>query len=302
MNISYENKMNLAFDKPLEYKNLLLYPATLTYYSLFASAEECLDVSRLDEKNKRLLRLPYLDYMYEKSLIDENFKNRWNMLICILNIVLKEEQPFDILREKGRVIIKVYQRSENYELLNKEYVATRANFLQQYKNQNPPIDEVQKLSTELTELQEKMYNNIMINSEDFDEIRKLIMLQNDIKPQHYDAQTERLLYEMKAKLRTTRASKSDTDFEDLITVVSYCMNKNQEEMEKLTIRRFNRYLDIVMKKDDYYLYKQLELSGMIKMKSDLPHWINHYEPKGKFDDVLVDSSGLMSSLKDGGKI
>ncbi len=302
MNISYENKMNLAFDKPLEYKNLLLYPATLTYYSLFASAEECLDVSRLDEKNKRLLRLPYLDYMYEKSLIDENFKNRWNMLICILNIVLKEEQPFDILREKGRVIIKVYQRSENYELLNKEYVATRANFLQQYKNQNPPIDEVQKLSKELTELQEKMYNNIMINSEDFDEIRKLIMLQNDIKPQHYDAQTERLLYEMKAKLRTTRASKSDTDFEDLITVVSYCMNKNQEEMEKLTIRRFNRYLDIVMKKDDYYLYKQLELSGMIKMKSDLPHWINHYEPKGKFDDVLVDSSGLMSSLKDGGKI
>lgn len=302
MNISYENKMNLAFDKPLEYKNLLLYPATLTYYSLFASAEECLDVSRLDEKNKRLLRLPYLDYMYEKSLIDGNFKNRWNMLICILNIVLKEEQPFDILREKGRVIIKVYQRSENYELLNKEYVATRANFLQQYKNQNPPIDEVQKLSKELTELQEKMYNNIMINSEDFDEIRKLIMLQNDIKPQHYDAQTERLLYEMKAKLRTTRASKSDTDFEDLITVVSYCMNKNQEEMEKLTIRRFNRYLDIVMKKDDYYLYKQLELSGMIKMKSDLPHWINHYEPKGKFDDVLVDSSGLMSSLKDGGKI
>lgn len=302
MNISYENKMNLAFDKPLEYKNLLLYPATLTYYSLFASAEECLDVSRLDEKNKRLLRLPYLDYMYEKSLIDENFKNRWNMLICILNIVLKEEQPFDILREKGRVIIKVYQRSENYELLNKEYVATRANFLQQYKNQNPPIDEVQKLSKELAELQEKMYNNIMINSEDFDEIRKLIMLQNDIKPQHYDAQTEKLLYEMKAKLRTTRASKSDTDFEDLITVVSYCMNKNQEEMEKLTIRRFNRYLDIVMKKDDYYLYKQLELSGMIKMKSDLPHWINHYEPKGKFDDVLVDSSGLMSSLKDGGKI
>lgn len=302
MNISYENKMNLAFDKPLEYKNLLLYPATLTYYSLFASAEECLDVSRLDEKNKRLLRLPYLDYMYEKSLIDGNFKNRWNMLICILNIVLKEEQPFDILREKGRVIIKVYQRSENYELLNKEYVATRANFLQQYKNQNPPIDEVQKLSKELAKLQEKMYNNIMINSEDFDEIRKLIMLQNDIKPQHYDAQTERLLYEMKAKLRTTRASKSDTDFEDLITVVSYCMNKNQEEMEKLTIRRFNRYLDIVMKKDDYYLYKQLELSGMIKMKSDLPHWINHYEPKGKFDDVLVDSSGLMSSLKDGGKI
>ena len=73
-------------------------------------------------------------------------------------------------------------------------------------------------------------------------------------------------------------------------------------MEEMTIRRFNRYLDFAMKKEDYYLYKQLELSGMIKMKSDLPHWIGHYKPKGKFDDVLVDSSGLMSSLENGGKI
>lgn len=52
MNISYENKINLAFDKPLEYKSLLLYPATLPYYSIFVSADECLDVSRIDEKIK----------------------------------------------------------------------------------------------------------------------------------------------------------------------------------------------------------------------------------------------------------
>ncbi len=302
MNISYENKMNLAFDKPLEYKNLLLYPATLMYYSIFASAEECLDVSRLDERNKRLLRLPYLDYIYEKSLIDDGFKNRWNMLICILNIVFGKDQPFDILREKGKVIIKVYQRSENYELLNKEYVALKANFLQQYKNQKPTAEEIQRISYELSDMQKKMYNNIIIGSEDFDEIRKLIMLQNDIKPQHYDARTEKLLYEMKEKLRATRKSDDGTDLEDLITVVSYCTQKNHKEMEEMTIRRFNRYLDFAMKKEDYYLYKQLELSGMIKMKSDLPHWIGHYKPKGKFDDVLVDSSGLMSSLENGGKI
>ena len=162
MNISYENKMNLAFDKPLEYKNLLLYPATLMYYSIFASAEECLDVSRLDERNKRLLRLPYLDYIYEKSLIDDGFKNRWNMLICILNIVFGKDQPFDILREKGKVIIKVYQRSENYELLNKEYVALKANFLQQYKNQKPTAEEIQRISYELSDMQKKMYNNIIL--------------------------------------------------------------------------------------------------------------------------------------------
>mgnify|MGYP006918869940 FL=1 len=302
MNISYENKMNLAFDKPLEYKSLLLYPATLPYYSIFASADECLDVSRLDEKNVRLLRLPYLEYLYEKSLIDESFKNKWNMLICILNIVLKEDQPFDILRQEGKLYIKVYQRSENYELLNKEYTILRTNFLAQHKEQKASKQELETIAKKLSDIQDKMYVNIMIGSEEFEEMRQLIMMQNDIKSQHYDAQTEKFLYEMKQKLQQTRAGNDNTDLEDLITVVSYSMNINPLEMENMTIRRFNRYLHIVVSKDDYYMYKQLELSGMIKMKSDLPHWINHYEPKGKFDDILVDSKGLMSSLQDGDKI
>lgn len=301
MELSYENKINLAFDKPLTYKSLLLYPATLPYYSIFAAADECLDTSRIDEKNKKLLRLPYLDYLYEKSLVDNNFKNKWNMLICILNIVFKEDQPFDIVRQEGRVYIKVYQRSEKFELLNKEYTIIRTNFLQQHKKNDASKEELEQVAKKLSELQEKMYNSVMIGSEDFDIMRKMIMLQNDIKSQHYDAKTEEFLYQMKEKLSSTRKS-DNTDLEDLITVVSYSMRIDPIEMENMTIRRFNRYLKIVMNKDDYYMYKQLELSGMVKMKSDLPHWISHYEPKGKFDDVLVNNDEFVSTLKNGGKI
>ena len=47
------------------------------------------------------------------------------------------------------------------------------------------------------------------------------------------------------------------------------------------------------------MYKPLELSGAIKLKSEIPHWIKHYEPKGRFDDVLVDSGNLLTSLGDG---
>lgn len=301
MELSYENKMNLAFDKPLEYKSLLLYPVTLPYYSIFASADECLDVSRLDEKNKKLLRLPYLDYLYEKSLLDNSFKNKWNMLICILNIVFRKDQPFDIIRQEGRVYIKVYQRSEKYELLNKEYTIIRTNFLQQHKEKEASEVELEDVAKKLTELQEKMYNHIMIGAEDFDIIRDMIMQQNDIKPQHYDIKTEQLLYQMKAKLSSTRKT-DGTDLEDLITIVCYSMHIKPEEMIDMTIRRFNRYLNIITSKDDYYMYKQLELSGMIKMKSDLPHWISHYKPKGKFDDVLISNEEFVSSLKNGGKI
>lgn len=300
MNISYENIMNLAFDKPLEFKTLSLYPAKLPYYSIFSSAEECLDISRLNERDLRLMRLPYLEYIYEKSLVDEGFKNRWNMLICILSIVL-QEQSFDIIREDGRLYLKVYQRSKDYELLNKKYIELQNKILLEHKSSGKvEKDNLINISKELETLKEAMYNIIKIGSEDFDEMRELIMLQNDIKPQHFDAETEDLLYKMKAKLKEASQSKADgINFEDLIDIVSYCTHFTVQELEQMTIRRFHRYLDIALSKDDYYMYKTLELSGAIKLKSELPHWIRHYEPKGKFDDILIDGGKITSELKEG---
>lgn len=301
--ISYENRMNLAFDKPLEYKGILLYPATLEYYSIFAVADECLDVNRVDEKDKRLLRLPYLDYMYEKGLVDAQAQYRWSMLIYILRIVFGESQPFEIERENGKIYIKVYQRSENYELLNKEYTILRANFFASHKEEKATKEQLNEISKKLTDLQKKMFNIITIGSEEFEELRKLIMVQNDIKIEvKYDERTRQLLDEMREKLKQTRANDNDVDFEDLMTAVSYMMHINQSEMEHMTIRRFNRYLDIALKKDDYYMYKSLEVSGQVKFKSEIKHWLSHYEPKSKYDGLLINSSDFMSSLGDGGKI
>lgn len=300
MDISYENRMNLIFDKPLEYKKVLLYPATLSYYSIFSSAEDCLDVSRLNEKDINLLRLPYLDYMYRKSLTDENFKNKWDMLICILTIVFKENQPFDILKKDKDIYIKVYQRSDNYEKLVEEYDKLKKDFVDNY--QNKKLEEAKHISKKMEEIKNKIYNFVLLNSNDFEYIRKLIMLQNDIKPQHYNAKTEKFLREMQEKLQSMKNSKSSVELEDLITVVSYSLNKDMKDMENMTIRRFNRYLEIVTSKDDYYMYKELELNGSIKVKSELQHWIKHYTPKGKFDNILIENEELVSSLKNEKKI
>lgn len=301
MNISYENQINMAFDKPLEYKKVLLYPATLPYYSIFACADECLDAARVDEKDISLLRLPYLEYMYEKSLINENFKNKWDMLVCVLGIVFGNEQPFDILRENGQLYIKVYQRSEDYEKLNQQCEELKRSITDRYGDKELNKTELINLANRIQDIQNKMFNYVMINSTDFDKIRDLIMLQNDIKSEHFDAKTEEFLYRMKEKLKKTRGT-NDTDLEDLITVVGYNIGKTNEELYNITIRRFNRYLQYVLSKDEYYMYKQLELCGMIKMKTELPHWIRHYEPKGRFDDILVNGNEMLSGLKDGGTI
>lgn len=137
MELSYENEINLAFDKPLEYKKILLYPATLPFYSIFASADECLDVSRIDEKDIGLLRLPYLDYMYHKSLRDKSFKYRWDMLAFILKVSLGDTQPFDLIMKEGNVVLRVYQRSQDYDKWEKEYEKQKEYFFDQSKKNKP---------------------------------------------------------------------------------------------------------------------------------------------------------------------
>lgn len=288
MNLTSEDISNLSFDEPLEYKNILLYPATMKYYHIFLIAEESLDISRIEEKDKRLLRLPYLDYLYEKSLLNEEFKIRWNILLGVLNIVFGEKQNFEILKDNGKIIIKVYQKSNDFELLNKEYTILKS-------QKNPNKLQLKK------ELEEKMYNVIIVGAEDFEEIRQRIMYQNDIVPQHYSKKTEQYLYEMKKKLRKAKPS-NNIELEDLITAVAYSLNMTNKEIEKMTIRRFNRLLNIVMTKDDYYLYKELELSGKIETKQKISHWLSHYKPKGKFDDILIEGNNFMSSLGNEGKI
>ena len=304
MELSYENEINLAFDKPLEYKNVLLYPATLPFYSIFASADECLDVSRIDERDIRLLRLPYLDYMYEKSLKDKSFKYRWDMLAIILKVVLGETQPFDIITIEGKIVLRVYQRSQDYEKWEKEYNEKKEYFFNQAKKNNPGTEQIISFSEQLKKIEEKMYKSIDFNAQDFEQIRQMIMVQNDIVPQHYNAQTEKLLYEMKQKLKMAQNSgkKSNMTLEDLVDILSYCTGWRNGDMWEMTIRRFNRMLDKALKKDDYYMYKQLELCGMIKMKSEVPSWTSHYRPKGKFDDILTDGGALLSSLGEENKI
>lgn len=299
MNISYENKINLAFDKPLEYKGIYLYPATLPYYSIFLNADECLNVSRLEEKDIRLLRLSYLDYLYEKSLRDNVYKGKWDMLIYILNIVLKD-QSFEIVKENGHVILKVYQRTNDYDLFNEEYEKLKKDIIQKYN----AIRDIENVAIEqdlnkLNNLKEKMFESVILNEADFDEIRQLIMYQNDIKAENYSSKVTAMLEETKRKISQINKSKDDLSMEDLITAVAYSARIKPEDMYNMTIRRFNRYLYITRNKDDFYLYKQLELSGNIELKSELPYWIKHFEPIGKYDDVLINNSSLLSSVQDG---
>lgn len=292
MEISYENRMNMVFDKPLEYKGIYLYPATLFDYGVFVNADEYLDISRMEEKDIDLLRLPYLEYVYKKAQKDDGFKLKYEMLLYILHVVLKD-QEFDIIEKDGGLCLKVYQRTDKYQELEEKYNKIKNDVLIMYqKTQNLQDINIKKNILLLDDYKKIMFSEVFITCEEFDEIRQLIMEQNDIKSEHYPKHIEDMLYENKKKL--SEINSDNTTIEDLISVVSYMTGISMKDMSEMTIRRFHRYYNLIRLKDDYYLYKGQELAGTIEMKSPLPYWISHYEPKGKFDDVLIKNSPLLS--------
>ena len=104
----------------------------------------------------------------------------------------------------------------------------------------------------------------MLSSEDFENIRQLIMLQNDIKPQHFNAETEKLLYEMKIKLKSTRKDNSYTTMEDLITIVSYSMHISNEEFNR-NLEQYDILLNSVTKEDELMAINESILSSYEEM-------------------------------------
>lgn len=293
VNMNLNNIMALAFDKPLEYKSLFLYPAKMAHYYLFKTALDTLFLSRELETDINLLRLPYLEYLYEKSLVDEEYRMKWNGLIYILKITL-QDQNFDILRKQGKIYIKVYQSTEYYKLLKSEY----DKILEDIKNTTIEPADLIVLKEKLAEIEDKM-PYVMLISEDFEELKYMICEQNDIKVEIYSAEMEKYLKETKDKISRINSMKfgDDVTLEDMITAVANNLKlTNRSEIFDMTIRCFNRYLDILYNKDDYYMYKSAILNGNIKMDKEPSFWIKKHKPKGKYDGVLVESNSLTSKF------
>lgn len=296
MKIDYINKLHLSFDEPLEYRKVHLYPAKVEHYPVFNLAYDVLYVSRETEKDLNLMRLPYLEYLYQKSLKDEEYKEKWNTLEYILRIVFENQSFNFILKEDNRIYIRVGQRTNFYNLLEEEYKKLQKELLDMIINNISRLNNEYRIKEkEINKLEEKMFTYVFFNSEDFEDIKYLICVQNDIKVEHFNNATKKTLEKLKENLNSI-SNNNSLELEDLISFVAKDLELiSTKEVKQMTIRRFNRYLNIIFNKDDYYLYRSAELNGTIKAGS-ITHWIKHYEPKGKYDDVLLKKSNLLSEI------
>ena len=140
-----------------------------------------------------------------------------------------------------------------------------------------------------------MINGIEINSDIFDVLRKIIIIQNDID---FDI-NEFMNYEAEQALNKARnlLEKDNSTIEDYIDSYAIATKSRNDEIMNLSIRKFNRYIKRLNMYDDYKISMSASMSGMVTFKNPIRHWMIMLENKDRYETVKTNSEEF-NEIKD----
>lgn len=140
-----------------------------------------------------------------------------------------------------------------------------------------------------------MVNDLEIDSELFDAIRKIIIIQNDID---FDID-EFINFEAEQALNRARnlLDKDSSTIEDYIDSYVVATKSSDKEVSELTIRKFYRYIRRINMFEDYKICQSASMSGMVTFKNPISHWMIQIERNDKYDNVKT-SSEEFNDIKD----
>lgn len=177
--------------------------------------------------------------------------------------------------------------------------------------------EILKLSLRITNEQIQYYqnengkyelllNNEKIDANDFDIIKDIICLQNNIElpDENIHPDLKKALDEAQDYYNEIHSSGKVGTLEDQMICVSISTSYKFEDIYNLTIRKFTKILQRVDFKLHYQIYKTAEMGGMVTFKKPIENWTNNLSRtfEEKYENVMVDSEGFtakvnMSDLK-----
>lgn len=140
-------------------------------------------------------------------------------------------------------------------------------------------------------------NGELITDKIFDDIRRIVIVQNDID---FDIDKfmniDTVIALEKAKAYEMQKNKEKSDIEDYIDSLAIAMDYTEEEIAKLTIHKFWRYVKRVSKRDEYNACRQGQMSGFVTFKEPLSHWMTSFEVEDKYKDLKTDEDELRSKV------
>jgi hypothetical protein len=255
------NDRYFYYDKPVPFGHVSIYPIRIYDYIDFYYAVDCLLINKNRIPDVKIIQMSYLDYIY-------------------LRILMELRQP--------------EEDSENYNLHIIEKFLTLISLSLKVKEENITfeLDENDKAILVL-----KDYNGktIKINGKQFDEIKRIICEYNmvDLPDETIDPKLEKALEDAR-KFKDKNKEKTGS-LEDQLICVMISTSLKLEDIENLTIRKFQKILERVDHKLHYQLYKTAEMNGA-EFKIKPSHWMSEIR-QDKYAGLIVDYDETINKFK-----
>lgn len=134
-------------------------------------------------------------------------------------------------------------------------------------------------------------NDILINSKDFDDIRKIILYQNivDYDDSYVDPDIKKLQDRYNNLVSKKSGNVEMPTLEDLIICMISELGYQINYVQMLTYRKFCLLMKKIEDKIDYKIFKTAEMGGMVTFKEPIEHWI-YKKKKNKFSNAFAKAS------------
>ena len=139
-------------------------------------------------------------------------------------------------------------------------------------------------------------NGELITPQIFDDIRRIIIIQNDIDfdiDEFLNYDTEQRLLKAQKDLDK---NKDKANIEDYIDSLVIAMNTTEDRVMNMTIRKFWRYIKRYQLHESYTIAKTGECSGMVSFKEPIKHWMISLEEDDKYKHLKADENEIRSKI------
>lgn len=140
-------------------------------------------------------------------------------------------------------------------------------------------------------------NGEEVTSEKFDDLRRIIIIQNDVDFNiddfiHYDTEQEL----KKAQDYESRKNKEKYTIEDYIDSYMVAMKASEEDVKNITIRKFWRHIKRISKHESYNILQTASCSGMVTFKEPISYWMSSIEDGDKYSTVKIDEQNIKNKV------
>ena len=280
--ITKKYSIEFALDLPIFIDGLELHPIKLKNLASYYSSVSIIKLSKA-QINPLYIKMSYYTFLchyivtLSKSAVEEERKKGETALILLGSLFS--------LSMKKNVIPKV--------LYNQE---TKESSIQLYEIDIENVDKVKSLY-------ENPKQVFTLTKENFDEIREILIYQNDVHYIDYNKYSKDV-QELLLQEEQRRQNKSTTTLEDKVDSVVAATGWDTETVSNLSIRRFERIFDRVVKKLEYQINKTGAMSGLIsfKDKSILEPWTGSIDNDplkhifADYNSTINNTKGMMGKI------